>query len=192
MRILVDMNLGPLWIPFLQHGFEAIHWSSAGTASASDAQSWACRKKGCVIFTHDLDFGMLLAIRSSAGPSVVQIRIQNVLPPAVGTLVVNSRKSARLHLETGALVTIDACSTGSGFCRSIDNRSLRPDGTEVSSEPVSSYSRSRTRIPRSGSAANSVNRMASRLSTNSASRVGWVHRRSHTTFGGGPRVVASS
>jgi len=62
---------------------------------------------GFVIFTHDLDFGMLLAIRGSVGPSVVQIRTQDVLPTAVGSLVVNALQTARIHLEAGALVTID-------------------------------------------------------------------------------------
>lgn len=54
------------------------------------------------------------------------------------------------------------------------------------------YRRSSNKIPRAESAANSVIRMASRRSTNSASRVGWDHRRSHTTFGGGPNAAASS
>jgi predicted nuclease of predicted toxin-antitoxin system len=89
MRIVVDMNLSPLWIPFLQqHGFEAIHWSSVGAASAADAEIMDhAGASGSVIFTHDLDFGMLLAMRGSGGPSVVQIRTQNVLPAAVGLLV---------------------------------------------------------------------------------------------------------
>ena len=48
------------------------------------------------------------------------------------------------------------------------------------------HSRSRTRIPRSGSAANSVIRIASRRSIASASLVGCLQRRSHTPLGGGP------
>jgi predicted nuclease of predicted toxin-antitoxin system len=110
MRILVDMNLSPLWIPFLQqHGFETVHWSSVGAASASDAEIMDhAGAGGFVVFTHDLDFGMLLAMRRSGGPSVIQIRTQDVLPAAVGTLVVNALNAARLHLDAGALVTIDA------------------------------------------------------------------------------------
>lgn len=75
-------------------------------------KSWTSLQRGFVTFTHDLDFGRVLAIRSSAGPSVVQIRIQNVLPPAVGTLVVNALNAASLHVETGALVTIDPMQHG--------------------------------------------------------------------------------
>ncbi len=109
MKILVDMNLSPLWVPFLQqHGFGAAHWSSLGAPSAADGEIMDHAKAGgFVIFTHDLDFGMLLAMRGSVGPSVVQIRTQDVLPTAVGSLVVNALNTARMHLEAGAPVTID-------------------------------------------------------------------------------------
>lgn len=73
MKLLVDMNLPPLWIPFLkQNGFEAIHWSFVGHPAAPDTEiiDYA-RAGGYVIFTHDLDFGRLLAMRNSSGPSVV-------------------------------------------------------------------------------------------------------------------------
>lgn len=68
MKVLVDMNLSPLWIPLLQqHGFEAVHWSSVGAASASNAEIMDhAGARGFVIFTHDLDFGMLLAMRYSS------------------------------------------------------------------------------------------------------------------------------
>jgi predicted nuclease of predicted toxin-antitoxin system len=63
---------------------------------------------GFVIFTHDLDFGMLLAMRRTAGPSVIQIRTQDVLPAAVGGLVVNALHTTRSHPVAGALVSVDA------------------------------------------------------------------------------------
>jgi predicted nuclease of predicted toxin-antitoxin system len=31
MKFLIDMNLSPLWVPFLANqGFEAVHWSTVG------------------------------------------------------------------------------------------------------------------------------------------------------------------
>jgi predicted nuclease of predicted toxin-antitoxin system len=62
---------------------------------------------GYVVFTHDLDFGRLMAMRRSGGPSVVQIRTQDVLPAAAGDLVVNALSAVRPQLEAGAIVTID-------------------------------------------------------------------------------------
>jgi predicted nuclease of predicted toxin-antitoxin system len=109
MKIIVDMNLSPLWIPFLwQHGFEAVHWSDLGSATAPDTEIMDyAAARGFVVFTHDLDFGALLAMRQSHGPSVIQIRTQDVLPTAVGLLVIKALGAARPHLDSGALVTID-------------------------------------------------------------------------------------
>lgn len=38
MKLLIDMNLSPLWVEFLAgSGFESIHWSDVGQASGPDA-----------------------------------------------------------------------------------------------------------------------------------------------------------
>jgi predicted nuclease of predicted toxin-antitoxin system len=60
-----------------------------------------------VVFTHDLDFGMLLAASRTHGPSVIQVRSQNVLPSAIGESVLRAIRAARSHLEAGALVSVD-------------------------------------------------------------------------------------
>ncbi|MBI1790868.1 MAG: DUF5615 family PIN-like protein [Acidobacteria bacterium] len=109
MRILVDMNLSPLWVPYLaRHGFEALHWSSVGRPSAPDAEILAfAAANGYIVFTHDLDFGMLLAAHETRGPSVVQVRSQDVLPSAIGEAVLGAIQAAQPHLEKGAIVTVD-------------------------------------------------------------------------------------
>lgn len=61
--------------------------------------------------TADLDFGTLLALTRDAGPSVVQIRGQAVLPQDIGELVLRVVDAHAGALEEGALVTVDA--TGS-------------------------------------------------------------------------------
>jgi predicted nuclease of predicted toxin-antitoxin system len=63
---------------------------------------------GLVIFTHDLDFGSLLAARKIRGPSVIQVRAQDVLPATIGELVLRALSSTRSYLEAGALITIEA------------------------------------------------------------------------------------
>lgn len=82
MKLLIDMSLSPLWVRFFeQHGIEALHWSNVGRASAPDAEIMEfAGAKRFVVFTHDLDFGTLLATRKAAGPSVIQVRTQDVLP----------------------------------------------------------------------------------------------------------------
>ena len=82
MKLLIDMNLSPAWAGALQSiGVDAIHWSSIGADSAPDHEimSWA-RLNGHVVFTHDLDFGTLLFHTAAAGPSVIQLRAENVRP----------------------------------------------------------------------------------------------------------------
>ena len=109
MKLLVDMNLSPMWVQFLvAHGIEAVHWSAIGEPSAPDSQilNYAA-DNAFVVFTHDLDFGMLLAARKSRGPSVIQVRTQDVLPSAIGAIILRAIDVGRDHLETGAIVTVD-------------------------------------------------------------------------------------
>jgi predicted nuclease of predicted toxin-antitoxin system len=109
MKILIDMNLSPLWVQFLVgYGVDAVHWSSIGEASAPDSQilDYAA-ENDFVVFTHDLDFGMLLAARKTRGPSVIQIRTQDVLPSAIGTIILQTIEASGPHLDAGAIVTVD-------------------------------------------------------------------------------------
>ena len=69
MKILVDMNLSPLWVePLSRGGFAAVHWSKVGDPRAPDRtlMQWA-REHGYVVFTHDLDFGTLLTLTREVG-----------------------------------------------------------------------------------------------------------------------------
>lgn len=109
MKLLVDMNLSPEWVPYLHgHGFEAVHWSAIGAGNAPDTEimQWA-RDNGCVVFTHDLDFGILLAHSRDGGPSVIQVRTQDVSPDHLGTLLVTALRAHGEALTSGALLTVD-------------------------------------------------------------------------------------
>lgn len=110
MTILVDVNLSPLWIPFFQqHGVLAIYWTDVGTMDmdAPDADIMRlAADQGHVLMTHDLDFGAMIAAGGLAGPSVLQIRTQDVLPDAIGGLVMQALTAFAGELGQGALVTI--------------------------------------------------------------------------------------
>lgn len=109
MKILIDMNLSPVWCDFLeQEGFEAVHWSAVGSPQAPDAELMAWAAEGrFVVFTHDLDFGVLLAVTGAVAPSVLQVRIQDPLPEVIGRDVVRVLRLRSDLLDAGALVTID-------------------------------------------------------------------------------------
>lgn len=109
MKVLLDMNLSPSWVGFLQQeGFEAAHWSTIGDIRAPDStiMSWA-RENGFIVFTHDLDFSALLAATQATGPSVVQLRTQDLLPEAIGRDVVRVLRLRATDLERGAIISID-------------------------------------------------------------------------------------
>jgi predicted nuclease of predicted toxin-antitoxin system len=92
MKILVDMNLSPEWVPVLEgQGWKAIHWSRIGNPGAPDEEIllWA-KSNAYIVLTHDLDFGAILAATGGKSPSVIQVLHQ-----------------FRQHLQEGALISID-------------------------------------------------------------------------------------
>ena len=109
MKVLLDMNLSPVWIPFLEAaGVLAVHWSTVGDPRAEDRElmAWA-RSNGYVVFTKERDFSALLAITRGAGPSVLQIRTQDLMPAAVGSTVDRLLAEHRDVLLDGAILTLD-------------------------------------------------------------------------------------
>ena len=80
-RLLVDMNLSTEWIPLLKAaGHEAVHWSEVGDPRAPDPdlRPWAS-SRGYAVFTHDLDFGTMLAL-SGADERRQRVRILPLEP----------------------------------------------------------------------------------------------------------------
>jgi predicted nuclease of predicted toxin-antitoxin system len=109
MRLLIDMNLSPAWIPVLKDaGHGAIHWSTVGSPKASDHEilAWA-KAKGYVLFTHDLDFGAILAATHAEAPSVIQIRTEDITPEHTKDLLLNVIKRFGKDLLWGALISVD-------------------------------------------------------------------------------------
>jgi predicted nuclease of predicted toxin-antitoxin system len=109
VSILVDMNLSPEWVPLLrQAGFPATHWSEVGDPRAPDVaiMAWAEINRS-VVLTHDLDFGTTLALTHARGPSVLQVRTQQVLPEHIGGIVLAVLRRYETELLAGALVVVD-------------------------------------------------------------------------------------
>ena len=108
-KLLIDVNLSPEWAPVLRnHGWQAVHWSTVGDPRASDKDimTWAATHR-YVVFTHDLDFGTMLALSQEAGPSVLQIRTEDTLPDYLEVSVVAALKQHEADLSAGALVVVD-------------------------------------------------------------------------------------
>jgi predicted nuclease of predicted toxin-antitoxin system len=109
MKILIDMNLPPSWVEFLdKEAFEAVHWSRIGDLGATDEVilAWA-KKHEHIVFTHDLDFGALLAATRGEGPSVIQMRTQDTFPESCGQMIIKALNQFEDELEKGALLSVD-------------------------------------------------------------------------------------
>lgn len=109
MKILINMNLSPDWVAvFERYNISAVHWSTVGDPCEKDSViiEWA-RSNEYIVFTHDLDFGSLLAATGADSPSVIQVRTQDVLPNSIENLVISALNQFETLLESGALVTVD-------------------------------------------------------------------------------------
>jgi predicted nuclease of predicted toxin-antitoxin system len=109
VKILIDMNLAPTWVEFFAaRGFESVHWQTVGQHDADDAAIMTfAREHDFVLFTHDLDFGGILAVTQALGPSVIQARVEDPLPERIGDALVSVLHEQAQHLQRGALVTLD-------------------------------------------------------------------------------------
>ena len=108
MNLLLDMNLSPVLARLLSsHGHDVVHWSEVGDYRATDVTilTWA-REQGRVLVTHDLDFGAMLADTEASGPSVIQIRVQDLLAPETAETIVSAVEVASPAILRGAIVTI--------------------------------------------------------------------------------------
>jgi len=109
LAVLVDMNLSPDWIAFLQQfGHAATHWTAVGSAAALDPEiaDWA-RNNTHIILTQDLDFGAILAQTHATGPSVIILRCEDTFPGTMGPPVLTVLRQYETELRDGALVVID-------------------------------------------------------------------------------------
>ena len=109
IKLLIDISLSPTWVEvFTKHAWSAVHWSAVGDPRAADriVMAWA-REHGYVVFTHDLDFGVLLALTRAAGPSVIQVRAHDVLPVHLEQVVVTAIRTYESQLREGAIVTVN-------------------------------------------------------------------------------------
>lgn len=111
MKFLLDMNLSPNWLSEFQRvGIEAVHWSLVGNVRASDKEIMIyAREYGYIVFTHDLDFGAMLAATQATSPSVIQIQIQDISPnEEIAKRFFSSIEKYKSQLMEGALIVIDS------------------------------------------------------------------------------------
>jgi predicted nuclease of predicted toxin-antitoxin system len=98
VKLLIDMNLSPRWVRFL---------ADAGIEAAGVEIMAFAKTHGYVVFTHDLDFSVILAATHGEKPSVVQVRSEDLSPEAIGDAVVAAVRHTTEDLAEGALLTVE-------------------------------------------------------------------------------------
>ncbi len=108
MNVLVDMNLSPDWVGIVEAaGYTCQHWATIGLAYAADDEIMAFAKANVtIVLTHDLDFGAKLALTNADGPSVLQIRSDELDPKFIAEPVLAALEKIRSHTESNLLVTV--------------------------------------------------------------------------------------
>ena len=109
VRLVLDMNIATQWVDVLRAaGWDTVHWRTTGDIRAADADilAWA-RLHARVVLTHDLDFGAILASTKVNAPSVVQFRMQGMLPAEMGAHVIQCLSEYERQLGEGALIVFD-------------------------------------------------------------------------------------
>ena len=109
MRLLIDMNLPPGLCSLLRaEGHEADHWSTLGQPNATDQSIMAyASQHHFTVVTHDLDFGAILAATQAQGPSVIQVRTQDVLSVEFKSTLATTLRRFAPELAAGALIVVD-------------------------------------------------------------------------------------
>ena len=109
MKILIDMNLSPDWnAAFAAANIDSKHWREIGDPRARDVEIMEyARTNGYFMFTHDLDFGTILALTQAESPSVIQIRSQNVMPANLAETVISVLRKYEDVLTKGALIVVE-------------------------------------------------------------------------------------
>jgi predicted nuclease of predicted toxin-antitoxin system len=109
MRLLIDMNLTPRWVAFLEAGgHEALHWSMVGAPDAKDTQICEyARQNGFVVLTNDLDFPQILAHTKDAAPSVLLLRGQPLTPEFRADSLLSALRACTKEMALGAILTLD-------------------------------------------------------------------------------------
>ena len=108
MKFLADMGVSPRIVDFLQQlGHQAVHLQQQGLHKLKDSQILEkARNEECILLTHDLDFGDLLAASGAGLPSVVIFRLRNMRPEHVNRYLLKIISQYPQALEKGVIITV--------------------------------------------------------------------------------------
>jgi predicted nuclease of predicted toxin-antitoxin system len=116
MKLLLDQGLARGAVQELARlGFDAVHASDIGMASATDEELLErARTERKTLITLDADFHALLALSNAASPSTVRVRIEGLRGEELATVIQRVVTSCGADLRAGAMVGATGGGASSG------------------------------------------------------------------------------
>ena len=109
MKLLADVNVSRRAVERLRLlGFDITRVPDIMDARSSDHEILVeARRRGCVLVSHDQDFGAILALSGAIAPSFINLRVSNVDTAHLAVLIASVVRLADQDLTNGAVVTVD-------------------------------------------------------------------------------------
>jgi len=108
MKFLADIGISPRVVEELrQKGHDAVHLAEQGLHRMVDGDILKkARQENCILLTHDLDFGELLAASGGNLPSVIVFRLKDMRAPNVGLHLFSILNQQSEALNKGAILSV--------------------------------------------------------------------------------------
>ena len=106
MHFILDMNVSPLTVTFLQqHGHDALRVSTVLPQSASDSAILEyARTENRIVLTNDLDFSDLIALNNHSAPSVLTLRLSQIDPKTIHSLLLRALPSMQAAMAKSQII----------------------------------------------------------------------------------------
>lgn len=108
MKFLADMGISPRVVEELrQKGYHAVHLLDEGLERMTDGHILEkARLENCVLLTHDLDFGELLAASGGNLPSVIIFRLRDMRAANINRHLLSIINQQSEALNKGAVLSV--------------------------------------------------------------------------------------
>ncbi|MBI5755882.1 MAG: DUF5615 family PIN-like protein [Nitrospirae bacterium] len=109
LRLLADLHISPKTVSaLLKNGYDISRVTDYLPPTSSDIQIIDLTERlNASILTQDLDFSALVAKSGKVSPSVISLRVSNVSPHRITSLLLTLLPMIQKELEQGAIISVD-------------------------------------------------------------------------------------
>lgn len=109
LKLLADLHISPTTVDaLLKNGYEISLVTDHLPPTSTDIQIIDLAERlNASILTQDLDFSALVAKSGKVSPSVISLRVSNVSPHRITSLLLSLLPMIQKELEQGAIISVD-------------------------------------------------------------------------------------